>query len=105
MTGGHLSGGSPDPTRDILLYRPPSAAADLGSPDSDIRLYFFSRPGYRVTYYLCTVNGHDGDTSIWLLESRLDAAAFILGSEDWDLARLDEPGRERIRSHFPEYFQ
>lgn len=38
-------------------------------------------------------------------ESRLEAAAFILGKEDLQLARLEEPDRHRIRSHFPEFFR
>jgi len=103
-TGGHLPGRSPDPVSDVLLYRPPQAAADCGIPDDDVGLYIFTGPGSTATYYLCSRNGRVDDISIWLLDSRLEAAAFILGSEDWELSRLDEPDRERIRAHFPEIF-
>lgn len=103
-TGGHLPGRSPDPASDILLYRPPQAAAECGIPGDDVGLYIFTGSGGTATYYLCSITGPENEISIWLLDSRLEAAAFILGCEDWELSRLDEVDRERIRIHFPEYF-
>ena len=104
-TGEHLPGRSPDPASDVLLYRPPKRAVDCGFPGDDVGLYFYPGPGGTTRYYLCCSDGPLSSPSFWFLDSPIEAAAFILGSEDWDLARLNAPDRERIRSHFPEYFR
>jgi|GEM_PF-2901148 len=100
-----LPGGTLDPRSDLLLYRPPQVPpVPPGAEDDIVTLYVHAGPRGRATYYLSCRPMGTGRDRIWLLESRLEAAAFILGSEHKELSRLDGPDRERIRAHFPEYF-
>lgn len=98
--------GSPDPRSDLLLYRPPQdfPGSEI-TPDDDTEIFVHAVAGDADIYYLRYPSGPAGRFSIMPFESRLDAAAFILGKEDMQLARLAEPDRNRIRSHFPEFFQ
>lgn len=99
--------GSPDPRSDLRLYRhPPECPGPGGLPDDDdTELFVHAVPGGTAIYYLCYPSELSGEVSIIPFESRLDAAAFILGKEDLQLVRLEEPDRHRIRFHFPEFFR
>jgi len=105
---GRIAGpqsGPPDPGSDLLLYRSPPATPGLGIPSNeDTELFVHIMSGGTVLYYLCYPSEPTGGVSIMPLGSRLDAAAFILGKEHMQLVRLTEPERNRIRSHFPEFF-
>ena len=101
-----LPGDPPDPRRDQLLYRPLQVPRSPYCPQDDsIGLYVHSGPGGRAAYYLGCLPGTPEEGRTWPLESRLEAAMYILGSEGRDLARLDKEAREQIRSHFPEIFR
>lgn len=101
-----LPPGSPDPQSDLLLYRPPTDIPGSGSlRDEEIEIFVHVVPGDTGIYYIYYPSEPKGEVSIIPFESRLEAAAFILGKEDGELERLTEPDRHRIRSHFPEYFQ
>lgn len=101
-----LPGDSPDPRSDQLLYRPPQVQNFPHCPQDDtIGLYAHTGPGGTTAYYLGCLPGTPEEGRTWPLGSRFEAAMYILGSEGRDLARLDEPGREQIRSHFPEIFR
>lgn len=98
--------GSPDPRSDLLLYRPPPDIPGSGSmPDDDTEIFVHTVPGETGIYYIHYPSEPAGRYSIVPFESRLDAAAYILGKEHIQLERLPEPDRNRIRSHFPEFFQ
>lgn len=74
-------------------------------PNDEVELFVHVVPGDAGIYYLRYLSESAGQVLIMLLESRLETAVFILGKEDLQLARLNEPDRHRIRFQFPEFFR